>query len=582
MAAVLALLAPAFLLLAVPASPVAAADVGIARIAYDGPKDWTSEHEFFLALTDDQVRQAVAEAIRNALGPGGLAAIISPGNRVTIKPNIVQARERMGDVTDIRVLRAVCTLAREAAGPEAKLTVVESTLSTGLGAYREAGYDENGDALLDGIENVPLVDLDAMGTDKCTRINLSPQLFWGELWLPDILRTKEQALAGPAGREDIYSDVTIAVPVFKNHSNASVTCALKSRVGCAPNAIYVDRSAGTKSIHKDASGRDCLNQAIVDLNRIRPDNLAVLDCLTGHIHGPSLFKVPTLQDLQKYIIFPFFVVAGKDLVAVDVVAASLMGYDPKAVTYVELAAANGLGTNQAKDIIVAGPSVAECRAALSDRYGSRGKYPFPAGYGNVNPSRRTPDTAAPVSAEVLGPPGGLVVPGGKSRIRVRSSDNAGGKGILRLELFAGAERLGRMQMDPSATAETQFDWAPAAPGAYSLEALASDDCFNETWSAPLEIQAVLSPFQRGDANSDGDIDIADPIRILVHLFVGSAPLPCIAAADADDGGTVDVSDAIGILMHLFVGPASIAPPFPLCGLDPTPDLVCEASPCIGR
>jgi hypothetical protein len=37
--------------------------------------------------------------------------------------------------------------------------------------------------------------------------------------------------------------------------------------------------------------------------------------------------------------------------------------------------------------------------------------------------------------------------------------------------------------------------------------------------APQEI-AVPLPFQRGDANDDSTLDLADPVSILGHLFLG--------------------------------------------------------------
>ncbi|MGE3164118.1 MAG: proprotein convertase P-domain-containing protein [Planctomycetota bacterium] len=87
---------------------------------------------------------------------------------------------------------------------------------------------------------------------------------------------------------------------------------------------------------------------------------------------------------------------------------------------------------------------------------------------------------------------------------------------------------------------------------------------------------VPSPrFLRGDANSDGLVDISDPIAVLSSLF-SSPPLVlvCADAADANDSGTMNIADAITLLSFLFQGSPSQFPlPFPTCGTDPTSDML---------
>jgi hypothetical protein len=79
-------------------------------------------------------------------------------------------------------------------------------------------------------------------------------------------------------------------------------------------------------------------------------------------------------------------------------------------------------------------------------------------------------------------------------------------------------------------------------------------------------------FVRGDVNSDDSIDIADPIRILAHLFVAGVPAAaCPDALDANDDGAVNISDSIFILDYVFRGGPAMQPPFPVAGSDPTTD-----------
>lgn len=83
-------------------------------------------------------------------------------------------------------------------------------------------------------------------------------------------------------------------------------------------------------------------------------------------------------------------------------------------------------------------------------------------------------------------------------------------------------------------------------------------------------------FRRGDANGDGRYDISDPVATLVWLFRGATDPTCFDAADTNDDGTIDLSDSVWSLNYLFLGATPPPSPFPLCGVDPTPDeLECE-------
>lgn len=103
------------------------------------------------------------------------------------------------------------------------------------------------------------------------------------------------------------------------------------------------------------------------------------------------------------------------------------------------------------------------------------------------------------------------------------------------------------------------------------------------WGSTMPEQPSLFPdarFRRGDANSDGGVDISDPITTLGYLFLGSDAPSCADAADTNDDGSVDISDAITTLSYLFSGGADVPlPGAEFCGADPTSDdLVCESYP----
>jgi hypothetical protein len=87
------------------------------------------------------------------------------------------------------------------------------------------------------------------------------------------------------------------------------------------------------------------------------------------------------------------------------------------------------------------------------------------------------------------------------------------------------------------------------------------------------------PFRRGDANSDGRVNIVDPVFILYHIFQGGAGPRCPDTEDVNDDGTIDLSDAtrlLGWVTCIGTPPPSVPGPFE-CGEDPSPD---GLDPCV--
>ena len=74
-------------------------------------------------------------------------------------------------------------------------------------------------------------------------------------------------------------------------------------------------------------------------------------------------------------------------------------------------------------------------------------------------------------------------------------------------------------------------------------------------------------FIRGDADSNGTLDITDALRIFGFLFLGGAEPDCLSAYNIDGDATVSISDGIYALRYLFEGQSPPpAAPFPECGI----------------
>ena len=85
---------------------------------------------------------------------------------------------------------------------------------------------------------------------------------------------------------------------------------------------------------------------------------------------------------------------------------------------------------------------------------------------------------------------------------------------------------------------------------------------------------------RGDCDSNGEVNITDPICVLQHLFLDLFGQACFRSSDADGNGDLNITDPIYLLNYLFSGGAPPPDPFPGCGPfpgDPLPGENCETS-----
>ena len=104
-----------------------------------------------------------------------------------------------------------------------------------------------------------------------------------------------------------------------------------------------------------------------------------------------------------------------------------------------------------------------------------------------------------------------------------------------------------------------------ALGSYRLSLVA------DSISEQVYFDVVERSYQRGDANLDGQINIADVIKITAYLFQGDQSLYCLKAADSNDDGLLNIADAIYLSSYLFTGGPPPAEPFNMPGQDPTDD-----------
>jgi soluble cytochrome b562 len=151
----------------------------------------------------------------------------------------------------------------------------------------------------------------------------------------------------------VEADVFISLACMKTHNTAVVTLGMKNLVGISAGSVYgVQDWANHWQLHLEAQavGDTNLGGVITDLNSARRINLTIIDgrvAMEGE--GPH---EGTPVDLGLLIV-------GKNPVATDTIASTIMGFDAKKIPSLVLSAQKGLGTNDLHQIEVKGLSLEE-------------------------------------------------------------------------------------------------------------------------------------------------------------------------------------------------------------------------------
>ncbi len=158
----------------------------------------------------------------------------------------------------------------------------------------------------------------------------------------------------------------VHLPTVKTHMYTTTTGAMKNAFG------------GLLSKYRHYT-HSWIHETLVDLlsiqKEIHPGILAVMDGTTaGNGAGPRM-----VQPVVKNVIL-----ASADQVAIDAVAARLMGFDPLSIKYIRLAHEQGLGCGEPRDIELAGDDIS--RASWGFKVG-RNSHSFLAWLAWYGPTR---------------------------------------------------------------------------------------------------------------------------------------------------------------------------------------------------
>ncbi|MFB3827318.1 MAG: DUF362 domain-containing protein [Bryobacteraceae bacterium] len=242
------------------------------------------------------------------------------GRRVIIKPNlVVPALPESGKVVDSQVTRAVADRALAA-----------------------------GAASVDIVESGPALDFDACGYGFF-------RTYHPKVRLVDLQNEPSELTPVPSGWAygAIYTApmvvdgnaVFISIGKLKTHTNSIASLSQKNLIGISSPPNYATGQPETRWAMHDRG----LDQAILDLNHLRPTHFALVDGVWGMEGWGPLFGTPVRMDT---------VLAGRNAVAVDRVGLALMGIPQYAVRHLIYASLAGLGPPDLSSVQVAGDTLA--------------------------------------------------------------------------------------------------------------------------------------------------------------------------------------------------------------------------------
>jgi len=235
---------------------------------------------------------------------------------VSIKPNLCRpCSSQAGYTTDLTVVEAVIESINRIS--QCNIQVVETNNSEASAdeTFRRLGY-------LDLEKKYPNVRCNNLSKDEKLKVSLDGRIF-RTLVVPESM---------------VFSDYIINVAKLKMHADYYYTGVLKNAYGFV------------LSRERRLQYHGFMHEVLTDLNMFYKPDLSIIDGIMGmEGFGP-------VEGKPKHV---GVVIASKDPVAADSVAAEIVGINPSKIKYLRYAEKNGIGT--ANDIEVVGSSIEDVR-----------------------------------------------------------------------------------------------------------------------------------------------------------------------------------------------------------------------------
>ena len=256
----------------------------------------------------EEVQKAVVECV-DAIGA---SSIIKPGDKVLIKPNMLQGKSPDEAITTHpSVVEAVVNMVKDAGA----IPMIGDSPG-GPARGMESFWDVTGFLDVSERTNAKLVNFEKTGSYEMTRNNINYRI----------------------AKKVIDADLVINLPKIKTHGLTIFTCAVKNMYGVVPGLIKTE-------YHKNAPNPTKFAEYVVDIYAISKPQLNIVDGIIGMDGtGPSAGNPKKLG----------MILASIDGVAVDVVLCDMLGKDPMKIPTNRIATEQGLGEGDLTKIEIIG------------------------------------------------------------------------------------------------------------------------------------------------------------------------------------------------------------------------------------
>ncbi|WMW24098.1 DUF362 domain-containing protein [Methanolobus sediminis] len=237
---------------------------------------------------------------------GGLRSIISKGDRVLLKPNVLAARKPDDAVTTHpSIVAAMCELVKDVGGIP---VIGDSAGITRPGATAHAFR-------VSGMEDVAKsygVQLLNFQTEGYVEVEIPDAMHFSKLYISKAI---------------MDADVIISLPKMKTHELTYYTGAVKNMFGALPLKTR-------KEMHL-LGDRKLFGEGVIDLYSIAKPHLAVMDAVVGMEGNGPAHGTPIKTGA---------IMASYDCVSLDVIASGIIGVDPMHVPTTVAAIERGFGS----------------------------------------------------------------------------------------------------------------------------------------------------------------------------------------------------------------------------------------------
>ncbi len=241
------------------------------------------------------------------------------GQRILLKPNLVEFDPKTCINTDVSVVAAALEAFRSLGAAEVKI-------GEGPGHRRDTYSIAEMTRY-----RTEIPKFDALFTDL-NRDDVSPVQGFadrGELYLPNTA---------------LRADLIVSLAKMKTHHWAGATLSMKNFFGVVPGSIY---GWPKNELHQIG-----IDESIVELNRVFRRTFAIVDGIVGmEGNGP-------IQGTPKQV---GVLVMGSDLPAVDATCCRIMGIDPTRIDYLAMASERSLGMIEEAHIEQRGETIKSVR-----------------------------------------------------------------------------------------------------------------------------------------------------------------------------------------------------------------------------